>query len=303
MQAATPMILMSSCDRYERIAQLTTTLISRFWDPHPPIALCGLSRPAEGRLALKSDPADWMSVARDAVDDLLAAGAHCCYVVLDDHPPLARCHVAHLNHTLPRLMGELDAACISMNGWGPGREGRRPAGERLDGNRYHIERLPRDYRWSFTLHPGLWNLEALRALLTVLIDSLPAEQRSPWRFERESVRVAESLPAKTARDSYRVCGRDMTASRARWVMHLAALGGLRAMRRATRVTGGSLHKAFDRRVELLGQYYEGPYPLYWSGAVQAGRPNHALLEFLSMIGRRGLARELLAAAPAPGASG
>lgn len=296
METAPTMILVPSCDRYEQVATLTTRLISRFWDRHPPLALCGLSRSGHARLALRSDPADWMSVLRDAVEDLQGAGVRCCYLVLDDHPPLARCHARHLNRTLPALMPELSAACIGLNGWGPGREGRRPAGERLDGSRYRLEHLPAEYRWSFALHPALWSLDSLHALLEALIASLPPEHRSPWRFEREAVRAAGALPASVAREAYRVSGRDMTASRARRAIHLAALQGARAMRRATRGTG-ALHRALHYRVDLLGQYYDGPYPLFWSGAVQAGKPNHALLEFLSMIGRRALARELLAAAP------
>lgn len=291
-------ILMPSCDSYARMAGVTTSLVARYWDSHPRLTYCGLSVPGDNRLRLRAPPADWIGIVLDAVEDLKTHGARWCYLVLDDHPPLARCHSGHLNITLPRLMEELDAACINLNGWGRGRDGRRPIGVRLEGRYYRMERLPANYAWSYSLHPALWNLDSLGALLRVLVDTLPPGERSPWRFEREAARAAGALPEGVARQSFRVCGGAMTGSRTRWLTHLAVLSALRATRRGTRLAGARVQRGLTAGVDLAGQYYEGPFPLFWSGAVQAGRVNQALIRFLCLSGRRALARKLIDAAPA-----
>ncbi len=47
-------------------------------------------------LPLRDDPRDWMRVVHSACRDLLGRGYAQAYVILDDHPPIGRCHADFL---------------------------------------------------------------------------------------------------------------------------------------------------------------------------------------------------------------
>lgn len=282
-------ILIPTFDRYRAVAEFTRTKLDQHWPGHPPIFFCGLSGPAQSPsfLELRDDPADWMALVRSAVVDLQGRGFRQCYLVLDDHPPMDRCHVAHLNETLPRLMSELGASFINLHGWG---QSRPPQGTALGARYFRLEQPAREYLWKFALHPGLWDLEALAMILEVLLRNSDPSERTCWKFERRAGAADFELPTRWRETAYRVCGTAMTARPAR---HLHAFGrrvelfAFDVLRFFLRIFAGQpARDRFDARYLGVYHFYDGPYPLFWSGVMKKGRLNDDLLFFLRWHRRR-----------------
>ena len=264
-------ILIPTCLKYERLANATAEMISQFWKGHPAIYYCGLETnyPDRGNwLPLERNPSDWIGIAYDACVLLNDKGFDKVYLILDDHPPIGVCHPERLNNDLPLLMDDLHASCINLNGWSRyGRDGRKPSGDILPRRWYRLEKLPSDFLWRYSLHPALWELQSLIALLGAFLERYSVQERSPWLFERKANDVVKDIHLGNA---YRVCGPCMTSrvlGNVRYVIHLLFLKLMRKF--------GNTQDYDD-----YAQYYDGPYPLYWSGVMQAGRENTQLMRFL-----------------------
>jgi len=272
-------ILLSTCDRYRRYAEITARLIDERWHDHPPIFFSGCS---DGKdiswLPLSDHPADWMGITRSAIRDLAKKGFDQCYLILDDHPPLFRCHSKHLNETLPSLMRELEAVFIGLNGWGQS----RPVTGAVCGKKYYkVENVAADFLWKFQLHPALWDLSKFDQVLSSVMATLPDASRSPWAFERRAGAADGVVADDLKRRCYRICGGCMTASKLR----LAFVSVERFLLRgvcflAGRIGGREAWDKVDQYMSYRHRYYEGPYPLIWSGLVKRGRPNEELLRLL-----------------------
>ncbi len=277
-------ILVPTCDRYRALADLTTSIIDRFWSHHPAIHYCGVAdAPDPSWLPMARHFRDWIGIVRDACVALESRGATLVYLILDDHPPIDRCQARHLNHTLPEQMDTLGADCICLNGWERyGRQGRLPVGEMVRDSGVVLERLPEDFRWRFSLHPALWRVAALVRLLDRFCERYPEQERTPWLFERQAVELSRGLLDGAV---LRVGGASMTADGARRRRHVTRVSRLRLLRK---LGSASAAAALDDAV----QYYEGPYPLYWSGLVSGGRHNEGLYRFLAATGREPLAVEM-----------
>jgi hypothetical protein len=288
-------ILVPTFEKNRALAEFTRKKVDEHWPGHPSLFFCGLrdAKEQEDFLPLRDDPVDWMSVVRSAVGDLQARGFRKCYLILDDHAPMDRCHVAHLNGTLPRLLDELGAAFINLHGWG---KFRPRSGEMLGARYFFMERAKRQHLWKFALHPGLWDLEALGGILDVLLRKADLQERTCWKFERRAGATDFDLPARWVDAAYRVCGAAMSARRApRWhaAWRQAELFLLDVLRFAIRIFSGQ--KARDRfDAHYLGpyHYYDGPYPLFWSGIMKKGRLNADLIFFLRLHRRHAQLAEL-----------
>ena len=288
-------ILIPTFDKFRIVADLTRAKLDQHWPGHPPIFFCGLSgtSPDGTRLELRDDPADWMAVARSAAVDLQQRGFRHCYLILDDHPPMGRCHSRHLHETLPRLMDERTACYINLQGWG---QHRPRQGEDLGAEYFHLERTGHEYPWKFALHPGLWNLRAFTVLLDALLRNPDPAERTCWKFERRAGHPDFELPAELRGSAYRVCGTAMAARPLRRLyacFRRAELFAFDVLRFLLRVLAGQ--KARDRfDAQYLGVYhfYDGPYPLFWSGLMKKGRLNNDLVFFLRLHARHALLAEL-----------
>ncbi len=150
-----------------------------------------------------------------------------------------------------------------------------------------LERLPADFRWRFSWHPALWRLGALRALLEAFCSRYPEDERSPWLFERQAVALSSGI---LDGPTLRVGGATMTIDPRRRFRHLVRVAWLRLGRKL-----GSEQASV--RCDDAAQYYEGPYPLYWSGLVSGGRQNAGLFRYLNSTGRELLAAEMRRALP------
>ena len=298
-------ILIPTFERYRPIAEFTRAKIAEYWPAHPPVFFCGLAPRAaeEYCLQLRDDPADWMALVRSACGDLQARGFARCYLILDDHPPLEPCHARHLNETLPALLDRLRAAYINLHGWG---QHKPRQGHRLGARDFYLEQPGHDYLWKFALHPGLWNLAALTELLDLLLATPEQSERTCWKFERRA--GALQLPAHLRAASYRICGTKMTARRGAWLFarwRAVELFAFDVLRFLIRIGAGQRARArFDAARVGAYHFYDGPYPLFWSGLMKKGRLNPDLVFFLRLHRRHGFLAEVeravagLTAAPA-----
>lgn len=271
-------LLVPTCARYSPLAKSTAVLIDKLWNDHPPVYFCGMPNTIDPMwLELARAEVDWIGITHDACVQLAARGYTMVYLVLDDHPPIAECHASNLNEILPALARRHAASCIALNGWEHGgRDGRRPIGTVLKARDSRLERLPPGFRWSFSLHPALWDLGALVRLLDGFITQFPIEPRTPWMFERRAAEMAQRLELCPA---YRISGRHTTISPMRWFRHEFARMICRVRRRFPASAG------VDQAWNAAAQYYEGAYPLFWSGVMRQGKVNNQLLRFQESLGR------------------
>lgn len=272
--SAIPPILMPTAPRYLPLAQWTCGQIEMFWPSHPRIFLCGAEGDARA-LPLRDDPRDWMRVAASACADLLADGFRQAYVILDDHPPIAACHVEHLRETLPGMMEDLGMTSLVTGGYGPLN---RRKGKVTRWKGFSPECLPLSQPWKLPLHPALWNLQRLHDILVHLIQHLPDAEHTPWAFER----IGSDLEKGGVREDWlsacwRVNARETATPEAlrlhnfrdillRKTMTLCGYGPL--------IFGGrSGREAFQTAIAGLRHPRIGPYPCFWSGVMKKGRLN------------------------------
>lgn len=285
-------ILLSSCDRYWPIAEFTLGQIERCWISHPEIFITGVSvvHNEFQVISLRDDPKDWMSITLHACHEVLAKGYTKCYLILDDHPPLEKCHDTHLNSTLPQMMDRLNASVISLYGWGQSGGTREPCGTILSNANFNIERLKSDYLWKFSLHPGLWDVSVLIAILDELLRTAAnIKERNPWRFERVAGAPDFAISEKIKTNSYRICGSRMTAAPFRSKIRCGELFICDSLHYLTNIFLGKY--SWLKLYTFLGHiyhYYEGPYPVYWRGLVTKGEINEELKRFL-VLHNRGVA--------------
>jgi hypothetical protein len=283
-------ILLSTWDKQQAVSAITHKHLNHRWPDHPPVFTCGCCTYPEdvAGLTLKAEPRDWISIHRDACADLLESGFKWTYLILDDHAPIGQCHVTHLNQTLPRLAKELDALYIGLNGWGQG----RPEGYgTLLTEHSRLEAVGDKFDWKYSLHPGLWNLTHLHTILRQWADQLPLEERTAWKFERmgQQASIQDHLNAECL--SYRVDGIHMRHPRS------LSLGQRFRLQRAR--TYAALRSRFQSSVyrhpeqnRYLYRFYDGPYPLFWSGLLQRGEIHQDCKRFLALIKEEALLQDL-----------
>ncbi len=278
-------ILLSTCDRYADLAGLTLDLIHQRWKNHPPVFVCGMSNPFRSDVVTlldKEDPRDWIGITESAARQLLDKGYKKCYLILDDHPPLQICNEIHLNKTLPALMDDLGAAYIGLHGWD---QNTLSDGKILLGGYLWLQKQSPSFLWQYALHPALWNVQALREIagsLPKIGDDIAS--RSVWAFERRSGAASSQIPHVWQGKAYRVFGLRMLGGKfslirglGRRILFLL----LNFMFLLSKMVFGAKgqERLIDRFIhETL--FYNGPYPLYWSGVMQKGRLNKNFERYL-----------------------
>ena len=279
-------ILLLTCDRYVEVATLTLDLLRQLWKDPPQIFVCGVSGglPGESVIPFNVDDRDWMGIAHQASEHLLEEGYGYCYLILDDHPPVARCNGEYLANQVPALARQLKAAAVSMVGWDQVRTYR---GTRLGAEKHYWLRNDPSYRWLFNLHPACWDIQAFKEILERAMAS-GRDDRSARTFEACTNSAVTLLPERLLMGSYRVCG-DRFASTGKWygdpVMRKGILLALHGARFAGKLLGGdSLLKKIDGRSKLFTDYLNGPYPMFWSGLMQKGEVHANAVRFLRLSG-------------------
>ena len=266
-------ILIATYDRYEALAKWTAARIQLLWPGHPPVFFSGLTSRDEGCLGFDGDSRDWMNVNLQAVSRLIERGFKRAYLILDDHPPVGACHADYLNDRLPELSANLHAAYIGLLGYG---QHRRREGKILGSAEDFLEHSLPAYRWKFSLHPGLWNLEDLQVLLECRMETYPPGERSPWNFERHRDVPGDSRVDPIAGRCFRISGSSCLSPDAGARATLVLESALRLMADtelfASKLAGGKAvrESAELRRLWMFGHYL-GPYPIFWSGCMRQGK--------------------------------
>jgi len=278
-------ILVSTHDKYIDLAKLTVELIHERWRNHPEIFVCGVSQPFSGvteTLLLVNDAMDWIGITETAINELIKKGFRKCYFILEDHPPLQICNDSHLNFTLPALMDKLGAAYIGLYGWD---QNTLSSGTVLGTEFYRLQDQDTSFLWKYSLHPALWNLEAFKAILGALpLIEDEISSRSAWAFERRSGALQSTAPVEWKGRSYRVFGLGMLNSRFRLIRSLSRqlmFLTINFMSMIIKWVFGN--DKLERFVSFFlpeALFFDGPYPLFWSGVMQKGILNKNFEKFL-----------------------
>lgn len=287
-------ILLSTCDAYAPVARITLRRLDACWPAHPEVFVCGISESGAAlgnRLPSIADPGDWVGVTLDAVRRLEERGAEWLYLILDDHPPFGPCNADYLNRHLPANAVALDAIQVNLLGWD---QHQPQEGVVLGPQHLFWQRNSPAFRWKFSLHPGLWRVLPLRAMLEHLRSRSP-DVRSARQFEGAMHDTCRTLDPSLLERTYRVRGDGFTA-RNRWFesRSLRALTrqGIRVARRAARLAGPRAVTAIDAALLPYHRYANGPYPMFWSGVVTRGRLHEEALRFLAWTGQSALADDI-----------
>lgn len=267
-------ILLSGCERYREILDFTKNEIELLWQNHPQIYSCGFKgADIEPGFDLKNIPYEWGKIHLEAVQRLRAFGYDKVYLIIDDHPPLGRCHETILNQELPRWMDELEATYIGLLGCG---QNQGSWGEFV--KNYPLERIEESQLFKFQLHPALWNLEKLESILRGFVENYAEKDQNIWRFER--VGNDSWVERKNRLGAYRIVGQELTSNLnlSHRELQLRAFIQKR-LRKWIRD---------ERQADLqwqwgiwgfISHYYAGPYPLMWAGIMNGGRPNLNVFRF------------------------
>jgi hypothetical protein len=264
-------ILISTFDRYESLARWTAGRIQAEWQNPPPVFFSGLSKQSQDSPGFTGDSKDWMGVTLQAVQFLRGRGFSNCYLILDDHPPMGSCHARFLNEILPRLAQRIDAAHISLLGYG---QHRRREGRLFKKDGVRLEQLPLSYRWKFSLHPGLWSLVDLEFVLERRMIAYAGTQRSPWNFERHRDAAEDAVSKKCGNRCYRVHGSSsgckISPRIGAWEAALRLEADI-AMFLAKLLGGAAARARKEKETHWRFGHYAGPYPIYWSGCLRQGK--------------------------------
>ncbi len=279
-----PVILVPVYHPYRWLAPFMQRALDTFWPDHPPVFYCGLAADEAGGLPTlplheTALPRDWPAFVRDAVDELLVRGFAQCYLLLEEHLPLAECHTTHLNTTLPRLLVDLDAAYVGLMGWDNRRYTTRAP--LLDAGRHRLMHLSTPAAPRFHLHPSLWRLEALRDCLDLVLRD---PVHSPWRFEKVTERAAADLPQRWKAGCYQVCGQALAAHpRTRagaWAQAVERFVFHKLMALQHRLPTATLRRTAWERIGFDDFFYNGPYPMFFSGVMAKGGLNPYYVRFM-----------------------
>jgi hypothetical protein len=285
-------ILLSTCDAYEAFAYFTFRQLNLHWDVHPQVFVSGLSCPSFAQvkhLPFSGDPRDWVGITLQAVTEIHKQGFPWLYLVLDDHPPLGPCNSNYLNRTMPKMAENIGAIQVNLIGWD---QFQPQSGEALEAGQLHWQRNKQDFRWKFSLHPGLWHTETLMRLLK----QLNPEVKTARAFEREADAACRIIDRAFCSKTYRIRG-DGYTSGTRWYERRITRMAIRTLIHLGRVCTGAMGKTalekLDQRLMPYLGYINGPYPIFWSGLLRQGRLHEDALRFLERTGRHAMAEEIL----------
>lgn len=296
-------ILVPVWKNYQWIAPLTARLLDRFWPGHPPVWYVGLDQASSTELnilplAADLDRSNWTKVLLAGVQQLREKGVELCYLINEEHVPLAPCAKIHLEKTLPDLMRDAPAVYISLMGW----DNRRyPSRSPVIPEFHHCKHLVGAGDPRFHLHPALWRTEVLEACCQLALRD-PSKNGSAWHFEKVNDRAGSELPEAWNRRCYQISAAALSArprgpvarlvsAAERWIYHkLMAVYPL--------IPHPGAANRYARAVGFDNFFCDGPYPMFYSGIMVKGGLNPYFLKFLGKTTEgRELLREILAAQP------
>lgn len=190
-------------------------------------------------------------------------------------PPLSPCEAGILNKSLAALLEILQIGTIPLcrTDLNRGREKNL-----VNGTVSEFGRRPDSCRWRYFLHPGLWSLSSLMALLDQLATILlMLDKRNPGALERVGGTHDEVKHCIDIEPSYRIS----RASLKKWSKDALVAVCCTSVGTCARSVGGVLGGpgVWERLSYLFDFAYHccgGPYPVFWCGIMEKGQPNEEL---------------------------
>jgi hypothetical protein len=260
-------------------------MIRRFWPDHPPVYFCGLTSEEAGELPhlpVKDStlPRVWAEFAHDAAVELRSRGFEAVYFFLEDHMPLDMCHAENLTKLLPSLLNSLPASYIGLMGWDNRRFATR-SGPVLPRSKHSLRHLTANNAPRFHLHPSLFRMDALVSCLEALRKH---DKPNPWGFEKLCDKPDAPLPSEFKRTCYQICGSELAlrntgaagrifSEMERWFYH-------RLMSIVPFARKLGFGNRFFKMAGFDGFFYEGPFPMVYSGVMAAGHVNPFFVRYL-----------------------
>jgi hypothetical protein len=141
--------------------------------------------------------------------------------------------------------------------------------------------------------------EILRRLA---VEASNDQDLSAWAFEIRAGKLRDLAVSSWNKSTYRVCGRSMSLQRQAPIVQKFKHYRDRWVRMLDRATHGEdflasrlpaiLRRPLTFMLRTQAVFYEGPYPIYFSGFMKAGRINRHVLRYLSRRGRNDLLQEI-----------
>ncbi len=268
---------------YRWIAPFTARLLDEHWPSHPPVRFGGLTAAEAGELPAlphqpEGDRKNWTLTLREAVRHMRAEGFTWCYLVAEEHVPLAPCAEEHLNKTLPALAREIDAVYMSLMGW----DNRRYTSKSPVVGARRLKHLCRTGDPRFHLHPALWRLDVLEACCDLALQD-PAKNGSAWHFEKVNDSLTSPHPEKWKQQCYQICGDELASPPRSVLTKLIHQAGCfvyhKLMALYPLIPRKEWANAYAKFVGFDNFLYRGPYPMFYSGLMAKGTLNAYFVKF------------------------
>ncbi len=267
---------------YRAFAPLLAECLERFWPGHPPLFFAA---PTSWNLPESSlDPGDdphggnnWTWTLLQGVRKIRAQGYRECYLIAEEHLPLASCHKNHLEETIPDQARELGAKYVSLMGWDNRRYSfRSPV---LPGQKHRWMHLTGHRDPRFHLHPAWWDLETLEKCCELSLEN-PEANGSAWHFEKICDLAGKRLPSESC---YQISARAMSLrSSAPWLSGVERWIFNKLMAMVPLLPDAWKRPYYDAcGFDMV--FCDGPYPMVFSGALAKGRMNPSLVRFSSRV--------------------
>jgi hypothetical protein len=198
-----------------------------------------------------------------------------CYLLAEEHLPLAPCHKKHLEETIPNQARGLGAKYVSLMGWDNRRYSfRSPI---LPKNKFNWMHLTGQRDPRFHLHPAWWELEVLEACCELALQN-PKAKGSAWHFEKICDLAGNKLPSDRC---YQISERAMRLGPLdRWPGERWIFNKLMAV---IPLLPDAWQRPYYEACGFDLVFCDGPYPMVFSGVLAKGKTNPALRKFKDRI--------------------
>ena len=262
--------------------------LAECWNAHPPLHFIGLAEEEAGDLPflpLGSGVAreSWCAMVLDGVQSAVQRGYQQCYLLLEEHLPLGECAANFLSNELPKKMGDVQGCYVSLMGWDNRRYLKRgtPLRGALEGWLHlNTPEAPR-----FHLHPAWWRLDVLQVCLE---QTIKQGGSSAWDFEKVNEKWSATHLQEWKNYCYQING-NVHAIRSRrgigklsysletHIFHLL-------MRLYPAFAKMGLGGWFWEQIGFDNFFFQGPYPMFFSGVMAKGGINHRAAAFFQQTG-------------------
>lgn len=269
---------------YGWLAPFLAELVDQYWPSHPEQIFCGPGpRRDLGREWVDAEQASpdrtWSEFVLEGVKTVRSRGFEAAYLIAEEHAPLAPCNSTCLEQTLPALLESLPARYIGLLGWD---NRRTPNQTRPEPSVPHqMIRLDAARAARYSVHPALWDLATLQACLELALRENNGGATA-WEFEKTCGRASADLPPGWMREGFQICGRELRLQRPSTLRtaceRFERFFFLKLM--ALTPPRGGLRKKYWDAIGFDDFFYDGPYPMFFSGLTAKGQVNAHLLRHL-----------------------